>query len=260
MIGKCISFSVTLLFSLMLSQAGTVIAKTVTEFKNQSNDVLVEYRKRQIDLSAPAILDWLIAGNRRFADGKSSHGGYLSDARERISVAGKGQRPLAAILSCMDSRTSPELVFDTSVGDLFTVRVGANVTNDDIIGSLEIAVESGAKVIVVLGHTDCGGIKAACSGVVLGHMTQLLERVKPSILITNSRLDLDQDLSKAVGDRVPSNRRYIAEIGFDHSLLSAQQILQQSEIIAKKVKSKEVLLISALFDVETGLVSHVIPK
>lgn len=139
-------------------------------------------------------------GNQRFAAGRSNHGGYLINALERAEASAKGQRPLAAILSCIDSRTSPELVFDTSVGDLFTARVGANVINDDILGSLEIAVESGAKVLVVLGHTDCGGVKGACSNLQLGHMTQLLERVKPAIKDTNEWLNKNPKLSESVGE------------------------------------------------------------
>jgi carbonic anhydrase len=214
-----------------------------------------DYRQRQDHATPASVLDWLKEGNSRFAKGKSKHGGYPTDARERIKVAAQGQRPLAAILSCIDSRTTPELTFDTSVGDLFTARIGANVVNDDILGSLEIAVESGAKVIVVLGHTDCGGIKGACSGLELGHMTQLLERVKPAIHTTNTRLDNDPVLSKTVGERVVGNRRYIAEIGHDNAEQSADQLLSRSSILREKVQRGEILLVPAVFNVDTGVVT-----
>lgn len=219
------------------------------------DDAVKIYRDRQTNATPESVLAWLKDGNSRLARGRSKHGGYLKDARERIQVAAQGQRPLAVILSCIDSRTTPELVFDTSVGDLFTARVGANVVNDDILGSLEIAVESGAKVIVVLGHTDCGGIKGACTGLQLGHMTQLLERVKPAIQTTNARLDSDPVLSKAVGERVVGNRRYIAEISHDNAEMSADQLLARSSILKEKVQRSEILLVPAIFNVDTGLVT-----
>lgn len=177
-----------------------------------------------------------------------------------IQVSAQGQIPLATVLSCIDSRTTPELIFDTSVGDLFTARVGATVVNDDILGSLEISVESGAKVVIVLGHTDCGGIKGACVGLELGHMTQLLERVKPAIQITNTRLDNDPILSKIVGDRVVSNRRYIAEVSHDNAEMSADQLLSRSPILREKVQRGEILLVPAIFNVDTGLVTFDSPK
>jgi carbonic anhydrase len=218
-------------------------------------DSIREYRQRQDDAKPQAVLTWLQAGNRHFAQGISGHGGFPVDARERIQVASKGQRPLAAILSCIDSRTAPELVFDTSVGDLFTARVGANVVNDDILGSLEIAVESGVKVVVVLGHTDCGGVKGACSGLELGHMTQLLERVKPAISSTNAELDSDPALSKLIGERVVTNRRYIARVSHANALLSARQIRERSPYLREKIDQGQILMVTALFDVDSGEVT-----
>ena len=223
--------------------------------KLTSNETIETYRQRQDDATPPSILSWLQDGNIRFASGKANHGGYPRNTQRRMQIASQGQRPLAVVLSCIDSRTTPELIFDTSVGDLFTARVGANVVNDDIIGSVEIAVESGAKVVIVLGHTDCGGIKGACSGLELGHMTQLLDRVKPAINSTNVRLDLNPELSMFVGERVVSNRRYIAEISHDNAEASAHQLLSRSSILREKFKSGEIVLISAVYNVETGFVT-----
>lgn len=244
---------------ILLAQAVILLSAASSFARETANSGLDEririYRQRQTDATPEKVLALLKSGNARFAQGRAEHGGYQSDARERMLVTAQGQRPLAVVLSCIDSRTAPELVFDVSVGDLFTARVGANVVNDDIIGSLEIAVESGAKVVVVLGHTDCGGIKGACSGLVLGHMTQLLERVKPAIQATNARLDRDPLLSKSVGERVVGNRRYIAEIGHENAERSAEQILERSSIIREKVKSGEIVLVPAVYDVDSGLVN-----
>jgi carbonic anhydrase len=213
------------------------------------------YQSRQDKATPQSVLNWLKDGNSRFSAGSSNHGGFVIDARPRATEAALGQRPLAAILSCIDSRTTPELVFDTSVGDLFTARVGANVINDDILGSLEIAAESGIKVLVVLGHTDCGGVKAACNGLKLGHMTQLLERIKPAIDKANSNLDKHPDLSTSVGERKSTNRRYVAEVSHMNALQSINQIWKRSQILRDKVKHGEIILISAIYDVDTGNVT-----
>ncbi len=98
-------------------------------------DPIEIYRQRKVDATPTSVFNWLKEGNQQFANGRASHGGYPKDARERVRVTAQGQRPLATILSCIDSRTTPELIFDTSVGDLFTARVGANVVNDDILPS-----------------------------------------------------------------------------------------------------------------------------
>lgn len=222
-------------------------------------DKVQDYRARQDGATPESVLEWLMAGNRRFAAGESTHGGYLKDARERIQVSAQGQRPLAVILSCVDSRTTPEMAFDTSVGDLFTVRVGANVVNDDILGSIEISVESGAKLVMVLGHTDCGGIKGACTGLELGHMTQLLERVKPAIAVTHAKLDSDLELSKAIGERVITNRKYVAEVSHTHANLSTEQLLARSPLLREKVAKKEILLMSAIYDVDSGRIIRTAP-
>ena len=133
------------------------------------------------------------------------------------------------------------MVFDTTVGDLFTVRVGANVVNDDILGSLEIAAESGARVLLVLGHTDCGGIKAAIGGWKLGHFTQLVEKVKPAIDATNARLDQDSALAREVGERVAGNSRYIAEASHTNAVQSKNQILERSPVLKERVSRGQLL-------------------
>ena len=230
------------------------IESVAVEPQKKTSETVQVYRQRQEAATPQSVLAWLKEGNIRFAGGRSRHGGYPLDARNRMRISAQGQRPLAAILSCIDSRTAPELVFDMSAGDLFTARVGANVTNDDILGSLEIAAESGAKVVLVLGHTDCGGIKGACSGLELGHMTQLLERVKPAIEKTHSRLDADPMLSKEVGERNINNRRYIAEVSHDNAIMSATQLRQRSSILREKIEFGEILLLSAVYDVDSGLV------
>lgn len=232
----------------------TPLSATSISWGSELDPAVRIYRQRQDQATPASVLAWLQTSNRRFTDGKSIHGGYSRDARERVRVSAQGQRPLAAVLSCIDSRTSPEIVFDTAVGDLFTARVGANVVNDDVLGSLEIAVASGAKVIVVLGHTDCGGIKGACGGLQYGHMTQLLERVKPAIAETHATLDKNPALSFEVGERIVSNPRFIAEVSHAHARMSTQQIRDRSPILREQLARGEVILVTAVYDVKSGRV------
>src|SRR5918997_2395039 len=120
----------------------------------------------------------LVEGNKRFINYlKADH-----DHLELINQTRDGQYPFAVILSCMDSRTSVELIFDQGLGDLFSVRVAGNIVNNDILASIEYAVKYvGSKVLMVLGHTECGAIKSAKQGVADGHITGLLQRIQPSI-------------------------------------------------------------------------------
>ncbi len=230
------------------------------ESQSQFSHLKQIYQQRQAEASPEKVMTWLKLGNERFVAGQTTHDGVSSDGRARMAVAAQSQRPLAVVLSCIDSRTSPELVFDTAVGDLFTARVGANVISDDILGSLEIAVESGAKVLLVLGHTDCGGIKAACSHLHLGHMTQLLDRIQPAIAATNSRLDKDTVYSNQVGERTVSNRRYIAEVSHMNAQQSARQILERSPFLKEKLQNREVLIVSGIYDVDSGRIAFDQPK
>lgn len=233
-----------------------VLGLGVGSFASQGDlaSAIQAYRQRQADATPASVLSWLKEGNQRFVAGHSTHGGFPVDARFQVQVTAPAQKPLAVVLSCIDSRTTPELVFDVSVGDLFTTRAGANVISNDILGSLEISAASGAKVIVVLGHKDCGGVKGACSGLTLGHATAMLAKVKPAIEATHAKLDADSELAKEVGPRDVKNRRYIAEVSHMNVLNSVAEIKKRSPVIRKKIESGEVILVPAIYDVDSGKV------
>src|SRR5690606_9455487 len=134
-------------------------------------------------------------GNKRFMP-------YLQYAHAHLALINQpreGQYPFAVILSCMDSRTSVELIFDQGLGDLFSIRIAGNIVNDDIIASIEYAVKYvGSKVLMVLGHTGCGAIKSAVQGVKDGHITDLLKRIQPSI----SKAILNEDDEYLFDDKI----------------------------------------------------------
>jgi carbonic anhydrase len=130
----------------------------------------------QSGISATQALDRLKEGNARFVAGRPIH----CNTQTQVKLTAAGQAPFAAVLACMDSRTAPELVFDQRLGDIFVVRVAGNFVNTDILGSLEYATDViGAKLIVVLGHSDCGAVKGAIDHVKLGNLTAALENIQP---------------------------------------------------------------------------------
>src|SRR3984957_20200947 len=129
-------------------------------------------------LTPDLALEVLKEGNERFVNNIKAHRNLL----EQVNETSSGQFPFAAILSCIDSRTSAELIFDQGLGDIFSIRIADNILNDDILGSMEFACKiAGSKLIVVLGHTKCGAIEGACDNIQLGNITALLNKIKPAI-------------------------------------------------------------------------------
>ena len=179
----------------------------------------------------------LVEGNQRFINNLNTDHDHL----EMINETREGQFPFAVILSCMDSRTSVELIFDQGLGDLFSVRVAGNVVNDDILASIEYAVKYvGSKVLMVLGHTECGAIKSAKAGVTDGHITNLLKRIQPSI-------------SKAML-RDGDNYMFHDKVAYANVETSLEEILNRSAIVKEMFEKGEIGIVGAVYNVENGQV------
>lgn len=179
----------------------------------------------------------LVEGNKRFINNLNTDHDHL----EMINETRDGQFPFAVILSCMDSRTSTELIFDQGLGDLFSIRVAGNIVNEDILASLEYAVKYvGSKVLMVLGHTECGAIKSAKAGVEDGHITGLLNRIQPSI---------SKAMLKSPGDHLFSD-----EVAYANVENSLEEILTRSEIVKELFKKGEIGLVGGVYNVENGQV------
>ena len=147
----------------------------------------------QANISPEIALLFLKEGNSRFVKNLNANRDLLQQANETRT----GQWPFAVILSCIDSRTSAELIFDQGLGDIFSIRIAGNVVNTDIVGSLEFACRvAGSKLIVVLGHTNCGAIKGACDHVEMGSLTELLSKIQPAVYQESKGLDLADCSSK----------------------------------------------------------------
>lgn len=197
-----------------------------------------KHTKESLDQLTPQrAVEFLIEGNQRFVSNLNKDHDHL----ETINETRDGQYPFAVVLSCMDSRTSVELIFDQGLGDLFSIRVAGNIVNDDIIGSIEYAVKYvGSKLLVVLGHTSCGAINSAVNGVQDGHITALLDRIRPSI----SRAKLKSDSECKHGDKV-------VYANVENSL---QEVISKSPIVNELFTSGQIGLMGAVYNVENGSV------
>ena len=193
-------------------------------------------------LTPDEALEVLRKGNERFVYNLKAH----RDLLEQVNETSDGQHPFAVILSCMDSRTSVELIFDQGLGDIFSIRVAGNILNEDILGSLEFATKiAGSKVIVVLGHTKCGAITAACDDIRLGSLTMLLAKIKPVI----------ESETETQEQRNGSNPSFVLNVTKLNVQMTIKNIYTQSEIISELLRTGKIKMVGGLYDVDTGRVT-----
>jgi len=201
----------------------------------------VSTQETQAATTADQALVRLEDGNERFRTGHSLH----CDLMRQVKATAKGQAPIAAILGCMDSRVAPELVFDQQIGDIFSVRVAGNIVNTDILGSLEYATKvAGTKLIVVLGHSECGAIKGAVDDVKLGNLTAMLANIRPSIL----------KVAVGEGDHTSKNKKFVQSVADQNARDAASQLTGRSEVLAALAREHQLKIVSAMHDVSTGAV------
>jgi carbonic anhydrase len=196
----------------------------------------------QSSLTPDLALDILREGNERFIQNLKAHRNLL----QQVNETAEGQFPFATILSCIDSRTSAELIFDQGLGDIFSIRVAGNIINEDILGSMEFATRiAGSKIIAVIGHTRCGAITGACDNVQLGHLTTLLEKIKPAIESENTTLE----------NRHGNNPAFVMNVTELNVRLTLEQIRKESQIIREMEREGSIKLVGGLYEVETGRVT-----
>ncbi len=181
----------------------------------------------------------LAEGNQRFMAGKSLNRDYVSEAKASAS----GQYPFAVVLSCIDSRSIPEVVFDQGIGDLFAARVAGNYAPTDIIGSMEFATKvAGAKLVVVLGHTECGAVKGACDNVELGNLTTVIQAIRPAV----------DEVQGIAGDRTSKNKAFVYAVTVANVRRTVIKIRQESPILRDMEQSGQIKIVGAMQDLATG--------
>ena len=181
----------------------------------------------------------LKAGNARFVSGQPAKRNLLAD----VKTTSSGQYPFAVVLSCLDSRQPIEIVLDQGIGDIFSARVAGNVVNDDILGSMEFACKiSGAKLIAVIGHSNCGAIKGAIDDAQLGNLTGLLAKIKPAV----------DAVPADVQPRTSKNHEFVDQVGEANVRLAMQQIRERSPVLKKMIDQGKIELVGGMYDLATG--------
>ena len=199
-------------------------------------------KETQAELNPDLALEILKEGNDRFVKNLKANRNLL----QQVNETAQGQFPFATILSCIDSRTSAELIFDQGLGDIFSIRIAGNILNEDILGSMEFATKVvGTKIIIVLGHTKCGAIVGACNNVELGNLTALLDKVKPAIA-------LEKDTTE---NRTGSNVRFVDNVTTNNVIHTIERIRRESPIILDLENTGAIKIVGGIYNVDTGSVN-----
>jgi carbonic anhydrase len=199
-------------------------------------------KEMQATISPQQALELLKDGNKRFINNLKINRNLLQQANETSD----GQHPFAVILSCIDSRTSAELIFDQGLGDIFSVRIAGNIINEDILGSMEFACKvAGSKIIVVLGHTKCGAVKGACDHVEMGNLTALLTKIRPAV----------EDETTTKENRNSGNSEFVEKVTSINVHRTVKSIMQRSPILKEMIEKNEIKIVGGIHDISTGEVN-----
>lgn len=201
------------------------------------------HSKEILDKLTPDLaLEILKEGNQRFVNNLREH----PDLLQQVNDTSNGQFPFATILSCIDSRTPAELIFDQGLGDIFSIRIAGNVINDDVLGSMEFGCKlAGSKVLVVLGHTNCGAIASAIDDTKLGFLSGLLEKITPSVIAAKE---------KHPGAK-KSDHDFVIEVTEKNIYHTVDEVRKKSAILKQMEADGQIKIVPALYSVETGIVS-----
>jgi len=199
-------------------------------------------KEMQAAITPAMAIELLKEGNKRFINNLKVNRNLLQQANETSD----GQHPFAVILSCIDSRTSAELIFDQGLGDVFSVRIDGNIINEDILGSMEFGCKvAGSKIIVVLGHTRCGAIKGACDHVEMGHLTSLLTKIRPAV---------DAETGTTI-NRNSSNEEFVENVADINVVRTVKAIMERSPILKEMIEKGEIGIVGGKHNITTGEVT-----
>jgi carbonic anhydrase len=199
-------------------------------------------REAQAAITPSKALEILKEGNQRLVSSKMRK----RDLMAQVKKTGKGQFPFAAIVSCLDSRTQPEYVFDQGIGDIFVARVAGNFVNDDILGSLEFATKlAGARLIVILGHNHCGAVMGACDRAQLGLLTAALANINPAV----------EAVQGDYNPRTSQNDKFVQAVTEKNVKLTMEKLRTRSVVLREMIDKGEIGLVGAMYDVSTGKVT-----
>ena len=233
--------TLSLLVALVLTGCATTEAQ-VTDYGYDYDPALALTAESQAALTPMEVIQRLKDGNERFLNNRAVSRDFLGQVRQTA----EGQYPMAAILGCIDSRVPHEIVFDKGVGDIFSARVAGNFVNTDILGSLEFATAvAGSKVVVVLGHTECGAVKGACDNVELGNLTATLSNIAPAVYSV-------EDIE---GPRTAANKDFVQAVAHENVELTVRNMVERSPVMHRLVEEGKLIVVGAMHNVTTGEVT-----
>ncbi|AOW21308.1 carbonic anhydrase family protein [Urechidicola croceus] len=202
-------------------------------------------KEAQDNLTPKGVLNDLLEGNERFVNNTTNQ----VDNSALIGQTTTGQYPKAVILSCIDSRVPVETVFDQAIGDIFVARVAGNFENIDILGSMEYSCKvAGSKLVLVLGHESCGAVKAACDGVELGNITEMLEKIIPAVKKSSEEVE-------GVADS--SNKDFVAKTVENNVVMTIERIREKSPILNEMEQNGEIEIVGGVYSLATGKVNMI---
>ncbi len=200
-------------------------------------------KEKQLKMTPESALQALKEGNFRFINNYQ----LKRDSLQQVQDTSTGQYPFASVLSCIDSRASSELIFDQGIGDIFSVRIAGNFANQDILGSLEFACKlAGAKLVLVLGHTDCGAIKGACDHARLGNLTALINKIEPAVEAVTQPQEENLRNSK--------NAVFVNAVSEKNVHMTIEAIRNSSEVLAEMERNGEIRILGGMYNIRTGKV------
>lgn len=223
---KNLSFVIILSFFLSFLQVNAFSQFTQEQLKNITPDESLQLLKD---------------GNQRFITSNKTERNRDAEVKNTST----GQYPYAVLLSCMDSRVAPETIFDQGIGDIFINRVAGNISNDDMLGGMEYGCAVvGSKLILVLGHTECGAVKGAIDGAELGNLTGLLHKIDPAV-----------DATKYDGDRTSKDSEFVELVTEENVRLTVEQIRKNSPVLKGMEDEGKIKIVGGMYNVSTGEVT-----
>ncbi|NOS84210.1 MAG: carbonic anhydrase [Ignavibacteria bacterium] len=209
-------------------------------YLSAQDSTVTQNKESQSKLTPADALEMMKDGNSRFLDGKM----IQRDLYKQVSATSKGQYPYAVLLSCIDSRVAPEITFDQGLGDIFDSRIAGNFVNDDILGSMEYSCKVvGARLILVMGHTECGAIKSAIDDAQLGNITQMLAKIKPAV-----------ENTVYAGEKSSKDYNFVDLVSKENVLLAIENIKLKSPVLKEMYDKGEIDIVGCMYDVHDGKV------
>jgi len=196
-------------------------------------------------MSPQEALDILVEGNHRFANNLTTN----KDMHNLVMMTKERQHPFVSMLSCSDSRAPVEMVFDQALGDVFSVRLAGNIASDKAIGSLEFGCKYlNSKLVLVLGHTGCGAVKAACDNFRDGHIGEIINLIRPAVR-------QEKTVSQ---NRTSENTDFVDRVCELNVISQIEEIIHSSDIIQDMLTAKQIGVVGGIYNLSTGDV-HFLP-